>query len=133
MKKKKKKAEWRALHDGKAEFLKILSDLNSFYRERSRGTNVMISHFREEVAQKNPSELNILLMKFGYFEFLVWCEIIEETNNRAESWIHIDGISHEREQLKEAGILTHPVFEITCMNDLYEKAEPNIPAPPEIE
>ncbi|WP_061209324.1 LIC_13246 family protein [Leptospira borgpetersenii] len=51
--------------------------------------------------------------------FLIRCEIYGEGKTRSDEWIHVDGIQEARNVFKEAGNLSHPVFSIICLNDIF--------------
>lgn len=116
------KSIWRELKTKKDEFQKILAVLNRYYH-KSGDELTQSQLFREKVALANVENLRIFLQKFGKYEFLITVKLLEEEKWLEDSWIHVDGIQEEREQLKRKGCLNHPVFSITCLTDLYKQAE----------
>lgn len=116
------KAIWKELKKKKDEFQKILAVLNRYYH-RSGEELTQSQLFREKVASANKENIRIFLQKFGKYEYLILVKIFEQEEWREDSWIHVDGIQEEREQLKRRGLLNHPVFSITCLTDLYKIAE----------
>ncbi len=118
----------KELKTKKEEFQKILSVLNRYYHNSKENlTDSQI--FREKVALVGQENLRIFLKKFGKYEFFITAKILEQEKWIQDSWIHVDGIQEERDQLKRKGLLNHPVFSITCVSDLYkiaEKSEENL-------
>lgn len=132
---------WRKIanvkENGKCAFMDMLQVLNRFY-EATQVTEDDSMRFRKdlvagsiiEASGRKPKRYNdlflaatsIYIRKFGAYEYLVYVAVDSEGNHRSDSWIHIDGIAEEREQLTKKGVTDHPVFTITCMSDLYEHA-----------
>lgn len=125
--KPKAENEWKQLAEtDKPEFQNILGILNRYYSQFSKDKEETQSFlppvkFRKDVEKSKPEEVSIYLKKFGKYEFLVYVEISGD-KPRKDSWIHIDGVQQERDDFLKKGIKTHPVFEITCLEDLYQKA-----------
>jgi hypothetical protein len=126
-KKKKKefqKTNWKKLQEKSIpEFQNILSILNRYYNQLDSSRNKTESFiFREDVSKESIENLEIYLKKFGEYEFLILAKINNFDRNRSDSWIHIDGISEERNSHTKANNSNHPVFQIVCLQDLYEEA-----------
>ena len=122
--KKKQKKEWKELKVKKNEFQQIVSILNKFYSRNMEEPEKSESFlFREEFTKASEENIKIYFQKFGNYEFLVTAEILSEKGSKKETWIHIDGIQEEREELLRAGKQNHPIFQLTCVTDLYELSE----------
>ncbi|MBK8397138.1 MAG: hypothetical protein IPL26_18130 [Leptospiraceae bacterium] len=116
-----KKNGWYELVSEKAEFQNIVRILNRYYNLNPQTNHPTPAYvFREEIVLAKLESIRIFLKKFGSFEFLVVVELSSEKGNRMDSWIHIDGVSQERVIMTEKGNLQHPVFSITCLEDLYK-------------
>jgi hypothetical protein len=107
---------------GKEDFLHIVKVLNNYYNMYQPKNHPSESHqFRENLTRTPLSKLRVFLKKFGDYEFLVSAEIIEKENKRKDSWIHVDGIKQERNDMEKKGNYDHPVFGMVCLTDLYEE------------
>ena len=130
-KKKKNSKAWREIKEHKNEFQNILKVLNSFYDAIAEEKENDSQRFRKSLEKENTEKFRIFLKKFGRYEFLVYAEISDtERGSRSDSWIHIDGIAEEREQMRKRGNDDHPVFSIKCLTDLYldsALSDPEIP------
>lgn len=113
--------EWVKLTPKKVvEFKGILKVLGKYYNAiSSDATKSKGQIFRDNLSVAEGG--SIYLKKFGNYEYLVFAKIGEEH----DTWIHMDGISEEREQFTAKGIKEHPVFNITCVGDLYGNEQPN--------
>jgi hypothetical protein len=156
--KQKRKDNWYEVTGeiDKVEFKNIVQILNRFYNlSPTKGHPTPAHIFREEIVITENKDLRIFLKQFGTYEFLIVVEISfqpkEKTNSsfeketeikenlfpeqrrKMDSWIHVDGISQERILMKEKGILKHPVFNITSLQDILLKEltipVKNIPKP----
>lgn len=115
--------EWKKLSfTGTMEFQNILRILNRYYdaftatKEKSA-----TQKFREEISYLPESRLEIYTKRFGKYEYLIYCEVIEDgARSRSDTWIHIDGIAEERDMLHEKTIQSHPVYNIVCMRDIFD-------------
>ena len=99
--------------ESKEEFLNIVRILNRFYGENSEFADKGHA-FRVEFAKQPVSNVDIKMKRFGEYEYLITAIIISE--NKTETWIHVDGIAEERKQLPSS----HPVHEIICLQDIFE-------------
>jgi len=121
------KEVWKELTERKADFQHILRVLNRYYENRETSKQLGQSHlFRKRLTEESESNIQIFIKKFGNYEYLIHAEL-QSTKQSLEkdTWIHIDGISEEREQLQKEGITEHPLFSILGIGDLY-KANTNI-------
>lgn len=110
---------WKKVGSKQVEdFQKILKVLVRFYDAvlSEREEKNQSHEFRKALSQMTDTKkVEIYLRKFGKYEYLVYADM----NGETESWIHVDGIAEEREQLKGKD---HPVHTIVCMSDIYKKA-----------
>lgn len=70
----------------------------------------------------SDESFRVYLKRFGNYEYLVTAEIIEGNSSRMDSWIHVDGIKQERDELLSQGNLSHPVHAVISLSDLYSGA-----------
>jgi hypothetical protein len=98
------------------ELQKIVKALNRYYNSFNKEKSVSQS-FRELVEQSQPENLKIEVRKFGSYEYLINAEILHRGK---DSWIHMDGISQERDELRKREILNHPVFKIVSLGDIFD-------------
>lgn len=116
--------EWKILtREGTLEFQNILRILNRYYDAFNASKEKSATQkFREDVSLLPDSKVEIYTKKFGKYEYLMYCEVVEDgERSRSDTWIHIDGIAEERDVLHEKTIESHPVYNIVCMRDIFEK------------
>lgn len=113
-------ADWIELMERKDEFLHILRILNHYYEMQSQTKNHLYE-FRRQLVDSPPQKIQIFLSKIGKYEYFVKASLASGSGD-FETWVHIDGIAEERDNLKVIGKIDHPVFSITCLTDLYESA-----------
>ena len=119
MKKNKKSAtSWFQLVENKSDFKKILHSLNKCYSLMNQ-KKTSCQDFREEVVLTENENLDIFIKRFGEYEFFIGVKIYTKKGSKFDSWIHIDGVSQERNIMNEVG-QEHKVFELPCMTDLFE-------------
>ncbi|WP_061254493.1 LIC_13246 family protein [Leptospira interrogans] len=118
---KEKEEGWKELSkEGVTQFKTILSAI-----ERFRSLSI-----RSQISQSSPWDFKRDLLKAkdcriyvkateGKHVFQIYAEIVEENEFRHENWIHVDGIQEARDVFESQGDLTHPVFTINCLNDVY--------------
>lgn len=121
---KRNQSDWYELQGEpqKEEFKHIVSILCRYYDLHRVETQIENpAHlFRKSIVQNSIENLKIYFKKFGKYEFLVVVEISHpEKSKQMDSWIHVDGITQEREMMMDKGKLDHPVFKITSLLDLY--------------
>lgn len=97
------------------EFQKIVKTLNKYYSTFGSDSKSKSVLFREKIVEVPASKLTISLSQNDTYTYTVHATYLHETYQ----WIHIDGIQEERDELQEKRITTHPVFQITCLTDLY--------------
>lgn len=114
---------WFELVERKDEFLDIIRILNRYYSMHPPTHHPSDAYlFREKMIQCSRDMLRIYLKNFGEYEFLVTVKIIDDNREQMESWIHVDGIMQERDQLLQEGKSKHPVHNIICITDLFQKS-----------
>lgn len=98
----------------KTEFLRILKVLNHYYEMKGER-----DEFRKSLESISEDQIILEVSKLGKFEYQVTASV---KDGESQTWIHIDGISEERERF--AKFPEHPVFSLTSMGDLFESAIP---------
>lgn len=120
MKKNKKNfSTWYQLVENKSGFKKILHSVNKYYAF-SNPKKSACQDFREEVVLTENENLDIFIKRFGEYEFFIGVKIYTKKGSRFDSWIHVDGVSQERVIMTEKNEY-HPVFDLPCITDLFEK------------
>jgi hypothetical protein len=119
------KQKWKKLEKGKVDFLKILGIVNRYYQAcGSAQDNSESWEYRAKLVESPPDQMEIFIKKFGKYEYLVHVILGEGLDLGREkdrdTWIHVDGITEERDQFREKGIFDHPVFQIQSLGDIYE-------------
>ena len=97
------------------EFQKIVKILNKYYNTLGSIPKSNSTLFRQKIVEAPASKLTISLSQNDKYTYTVQATYLQETYE----WIHIDGIQEERDQFQEKEITDHPVFQITCLTDLY--------------
>ncbi|MBE7412411.1 MAG: hypothetical protein L6Q54_08145 [Leptospiraceae bacterium] len=125
-------SNWVELKNKKEEFIRIVEVLNRYYSQNKPENYPSESHkFREKLLQSPLDSFKVFIKKFGLFEYIIAVEISENGSSRFDTWIHIDGIEEERNELKNSGILDHPIFQIVSMTDLVNQYCSQIETPNE--
>lgn len=110
--------EWKKLISRKDEFTNIVSVLNQFYVAKTPYSKLSNSQkLRIQLEKEGFKNFEAFLKKLGEHDFLIYLK----ADGKYESWIHIDGIQEERDRFTIEGMKDHPVFEIVCISDLFEK------------
>lgn len=109
--------EWKKLPSKKVEgFKKIVEVLNKYYARFGSSEKTEGQIFRESfVSEKGGT---VFLKKAGAYEYVVYAKTVK--GNEA-TWLHVCGISQERDELLKQGVTNHPVFGIECVGDLWGK------------
>jgi hypothetical protein len=109
----------------KVEFQKIVKLMIDFDERTGRHTRYPdpeVHYMRKAVSVARPESLTIKLERAEHEEgWVYFVEVIldnSSVNSLITRWIHEDGIRAERETLGEG----HPVHNITCLTDLYDRA-----------
>ncbi|AOP35834.1 hypothetical protein A0128_01355 [Leptospira tipperaryensis] len=110
--------EWKKLISRKDEFANIVSVLNQFYVTKTPYCKLSNSQkLRIQLEKDGFKDFEAFLKRLGEHDFLIYLK----ANEKYESWIHIDGIQEKRDRFLNEGTKTHPVFDIVCVSDLFEK------------
>ncbi|MBM9499894.1 hypothetical protein JWG44_06475 [Leptospira sp. 201903071] len=110
--------EWKKLISRKDEFVNIVSVLNQFYVAKAPYSKLSNSQkLRIQLEKDGFKNFEAFLKRLGEHDFLIYIK----ANEKYESWIHIDGIQEERDRFLNEGTKIHPVFDIVCISDLFEK------------
>ncbi|PJE03919.1 MAG: hypothetical protein CK427_03530 [Leptospira sp.] len=119
-----KEEKWKELVERKSDFQHILRVLNRYYENRESSAQLGQSHFfRKRLTEESENNFKIFIKKFGNYEYLIHAEIhAAKQSMEKETWIHIDGISEEKEQLEKQGITEHPLFSIIGVGDLFQES-----------
>jgi hypothetical protein len=116
-------SEWMELIEEKDVFKHTVNIMNRYYSLHPSANHPTPTHlFREELVRTESESLRIFMKKFGRFEIFVVVEIHTGQGKKMDSWIHIDGISQEREMMTERGNTDHPVFKIVSMLDIFGRS-----------
>lgn len=120
-KSKDKEDGWKELSsEGVKQFKTILSAIEKFQSItlRAHTTEGSPWDFKKDLLKAKECRVYVKATKDKHV-FLIYAEIIEEGKIRRENWVHIDGIQEAREIFEKQGDLTHPVFTINCLSDVY--------------
>lgn len=102
----------------------IISTLNKYHNMHRSSCPPSEAHkFREKLVLTTNRRIKLYAKKFGDYEYLIVAILKFKKKELKDTWIHIDGISHERDSYSRAGNTKHEVFSITCMKDLYDKGK----------
>jgi hypothetical protein len=101
------------------EFIKIVKVLNNYYNNMYKYTSdpKTASHvFRENLVSASLDEIKFIhIENIDKFTYKICVEMV---NGNSQEWIHVDGIAEERIELRKRNIESHPVFSITCLEDI---------------
>jgi hypothetical protein len=102
--------------EGIVELKGILRVLVNYYNAINSGcVKTPSASFRETFSTAEGGE--VYIKDLGDYTYLIFCKLGDDY----ESWLHVDGISQERDELTKKGISSHPVFGITCLKDILAK------------
>ncbi|TGK18080.1 hypothetical protein EHO61_11545 [Leptospira fluminis] len=113
-------SEWRKLNKDTLGFFRIVRTLNRYYDSIRQPENIDPTSFRKRLVDTVPEKTEIFFKKFGSYEYLVFARIFSRGKSESDSWIHIDGIRQEQDDMRERAVPDHPVFSIRCLSDIYE-------------
>lgn len=120
MKVKKLESVWKEIltvYD-KKEFQNIQRILVRYY-ELAGNKGKALLKFRKKLVSATTEDFRVFIKPAkGISHFAVVCDF--PVIGGKEKWIHIDGIFEERQIQKNRN---HPVFKITCLTDLYDRAK----------
>ncbi|EMO55910.1 LIC_13246 family protein [Leptospira noguchii] len=118
---KDNKEDWRELNsEGVTQFKSILSAIEKFqaFILRSDTTKGSPWDFKRDLLKAKECRIYVKETKDKHV-FNIYAEILEKTKVLREGFIFIDGIKEAREVFEKEGDVTHPVFEINCLSDIY--------------
>lgn len=96
--------------------LRIVQVLNRYYNATNYSEKSKSQLFREKLLILPVEDIKEIKVKqLGTYEYVINATL---SDGDTESWVHIDGIAEEREHLKSRNISEHPVFQITCLEDI---------------
>lgn len=98
---------------GKEEFITILTTICR-YKKINKSQTTSKDQFYFRLIKKPIDRYEIAIEKIAEYDFIV--RVFLKT--KIESWIHIDGILEERNDLRKKRVTDHPVFQINCLYDI---------------
>ncbi|WP_061247703.1 LIC_13246 family protein [Leptospira noguchii] len=111
---------WKEMNEqGIKEFLIILKVFDAFYSANQKETSKEELKFRSKL--QTEKDIRIFLKALDEFAYYILAQLKENGKLQSKNWIHIDGIQEEKERFRDLGDLTHPIFSITCVTDIYNK------------
>ncbi|ALO25287.1 LIC_13246 family protein [Leptospira borgpetersenii] len=119
------KEDWKELDaQGVKKFKEILGIIDRFRSISIKTENTKDSPWKFKRDLLKSENVRVFVQPtIDDHVFLIRCEIYGEGKTRSDEWAHVDGIQEARDVFREAGILSHPVFEIVCLSDLYRGTE----------
>ncbi|WP_078127678.1 LIC_13246 family protein [Leptospira alexanderi] len=120
-KSKSKEEGWKELSkEGVTQFKIILSAIEKFqsFALRSETTKGSPWDFKLDLLKAKECRVYVKATEDNHV-FLIYAEIIENVKVRRNEFIFIDGIQEARDVFEREGDLTHPVFKINCLNDIF--------------
>ncbi|MCL8268312.1 hypothetical protein M9Y82_17080 [Leptospira weilii] len=118
---KSKGTGWKELtQEGITQFKSILSAIERYQSLtlQSETTKGSPWDFKRDLLKSKKCKVYVKTTEDKHV-FQIFAKIIEGNKVRRENWIHVDGIQEARDVFESQGELTHPVFTIICLNDLY--------------
>lgn len=120
-KSKSKEEGWKELSkEGVTQFKTILSAIEKFqsFALRSETTKGSPWDFKLDLLKAKECRVYVKATEDNHV-FQIYAEIIENEKVRRNEFIFIDGIQEARDVFEREGDLTHPVFKINCLNDIF--------------
>ncbi|WP_032925444.1 LIC_13246 family protein [Leptospira santarosai] len=120
-KSKDNKEDWKELNsEGITQFKSILSAIEKFqaFVLRSETTTGSPRDFKRDLLKAKECKIYVKQTKDKHV-FNIYAEILEKTKVSRNEFLYIDGILEAREVFEKEGDVTHPVFEINCLSDIY--------------
>ncbi|MDI7191530.1 LIC_13246 family protein [Leptospira santarosai] len=121
-KSKDNKEDWKELNpEGIIQFKSILTAIRKFHdiTLRSESTKGSPWDFKRDLLKAKECRIYVKQTEDKHV-FQIYAEIIEGTTVRRNEFLFVDGIFEAREVFEKAGDLTHPVFGINCLSDIYK-------------
>ncbi|TGM97414.1 LIC_13246 family protein [Leptospira dzoumogneensis] len=113
---------WMKLKTDQLGFLGIIHSVNRFYDSLQGSQSNELRYFRRKLVRTDFRYSKIFMKKFGDYEYLIYARIETRGKSESDSWIHIDGIRMERDEMKAKGVKDHPSYEIRCLSDIFESS-----------
>ncbi|OLY63634.1 LIC_13246 family protein [Leptospira santarosai] len=120
-KSKDNKKDWKELNpEGVTQFKSILNAITKFqaFILRSDTTKGSPRDFKRDLLKAKECRIYVRQTEDKHV-FQIYAEILEKTNVSKDRFLFIDGILEAREVFEKEGDLTHPVFKINCLSDIY--------------
>ncbi|GBF39945.1 LIC_13246 family protein [Leptospira johnsonii] len=113
---------WMKLKTDQLGFLGIIHSVNRFYDSLQGSQSNELRYFRRKLVKTDFRYSKIFMKKFGDYEYLIYARIETPGKSESDSWIHVDGIRMERDEMKAKGVKDHPSYEIRCISDIFESS-----------
>lgn len=116
------KTTWREIKEGKQKFQEIVRILVDFDERTGRHEYQPLKechYMRKAIALGQQENLRILACSYPSSLYYVAAELKNNQGQVATCWVHEDGIQSERQERRDEP--DHPVHNIPCMTDLFEK------------
>ncbi|MEI7011264.1 LIC_13246 family protein [Leptospira licerasiae] len=113
---------WMKLQTDQLGFLGIIHSVNRFYDSLQGSQTKELRYFRRKLVRTDFRYSKIFMKKFGDYEYLIYARIETKGKSESDSWIHIDGIKMERDEMRAKGVKDHPSYEIRCLSDIFESS-----------
>ncbi|WP_061216385.1 LIC_13246 family protein [Leptospira santarosai] len=120
-KSKDKEDGWKELNqEGVIQFKSILTAIRKFHdiTLRSESTKGSPWDFKRDLLKAKECRIYVRRTEDKHV-FQIYAEIIEGATVRRNGFLFVDGIFEAREVFEKDGDLTHPVFGINCLSDIY--------------
>ncbi|MDI7191018.1 LIC_13246 family protein [Leptospira santarosai] len=115
------KENWKELNqEGVTQFKSILNAIERYQSLtlRSEFTKGSPRDFKRDLLKAKECRIYIKQTEDKHV-FQIYAEIIEGDTVHRETCLFIDSIFEAREVFEKEGDLTHPVFGINCLSDIY--------------
>ncbi|MCH1911843.1 hypothetical protein L9Z41_17210 [Leptospira noguchii] len=120
-KSKENKEDWKELNpEGVTQFKSILDTITKFQSIilRSDTTKGSPWDFKKDLLKAKECRIYVRQTEDKHV-FQIYAEIIDGTKIYRNNFVFIDGIFEAREVFEKEGDVTHPVFGINCLSDIY--------------
>ncbi|WP_032924907.1 LIC_13246 family protein [Leptospira santarosai] len=113
--------DWKELNpEGVTQFKSILKAITKFqaFILRSDTTKGSPRDFKRDLLKANECRIYVKETEDRHV-FQIYAKILEKTKVSKKSFVFIDGIKEARDVFEKEGDLTHPVFGINCLSDIF--------------
>ncbi|WP_032912808.1 LIC_13246 family protein [Leptospira santarosai] len=120
-KSKDNKEDWKELNsEGVTQFKSILSAIAKFqaFILQSDTTKGSPWDFKRDLLKAKECRIYVKQTEDKHV-FQIYAKILEKTKVHRKDFVFIDGITEARDVFEKEGDLTHPVFGINCLSDIY--------------